>query len=145
MAKARKYELVYVLAPEVSEDGVAELHQQIEAIVARFGGQIEKTDNWGRRRLAYEIGRHKEATYVLETIDGSGELMKEIERRLKVNEQVLRQLVVRVDEDLKAVERARARRQVDVEHRLSRRGASEAEAGEPAAASGAGGEVEGER
>ena len=49
-----------------------------------MGGQIEKTENWGRRKLAYEIGRHKEGTYVLEVILGSGELMKEIDRRLKV-------------------------------------------------------------
>ena len=49
-----------------------------------MGGQIEKTENWGRRKLAYEIGHHKEGTYVLEVIIGSGELMKEIDRRLKV-------------------------------------------------------------
>ena len=65
-------------------DQVAELHTQVEQIVQRMGGTIEKTENWGRRKLAYEIGRHKEGTYVLEMINGSGELMKEIDRRLKV-------------------------------------------------------------
>jgi small subunit ribosomal protein S6 len=120
MNTTRKYELVYVLAPEVSEEGVTELHAQIEATVARFEGQIEKSENWGRRRLAYEIGPHKEGIYLLEFINGSGELMKEIDRRLRVNEQVLRHLVVRVDEELRAVERARSRRQADAQRRVAR-------------------------
>jgi len=108
---SRKYELVYVISPDVSDDQVNELHSQIEAIVQRMGGQIEKTDNWGRRKLAYEIGRHKEGTYVLEVINGSGELMKEIDRRLKViADTVIRHLVVRVDEEQGVIDRMRARR-----------------------------------
>jgi small subunit ribosomal protein S6 len=106
----RKYELVYVISPDVSDDQVNELHSQIDAIVQRMGGQIEKTDNWGRRKLAYEIGRHKEGTYVLEAINGNGELMKEIDRRLKVIDTVIRHLIVRVDEEQAVIERTRARR-----------------------------------
>ena len=106
----RKYELVYVVSPEASDEQVAELHTQVEAIVQRIGGQIEKTENWGRRKLAYEIGRHKEGTYVLEVINGGGELMKEIDRRLKVTDLVIRHLVVRVDEEQGVVERTRTRR-----------------------------------
>ena len=94
----RKYELVYVVSPEASDDQVTDLHNQVEAIVQRIGGSIEKTENWGRRRLAYEIGRHKEGTYVLEVLHGTGELMKEIDRRLKVTDLIIRHLVVRVDE-----------------------------------------------
>jgi small subunit ribosomal protein S6 len=106
----RKYELVYVVSPDATDDQVTDLHTQVEAIVQRMGGQIEKTENWGRRRLAYEIGRHKEGTYVLELINGSGELMKEIDRRLKVSDLVIRQLVVRVDEVQEVVERTRTKR-----------------------------------
>jgi small subunit ribosomal protein S6 len=106
----RKYELVYVISPEASDEQVADLHQQVEAIVQRMNGQLEKTDNWGRRKLAYEIGRHKEGTYVLEVILGGGDLMKEIDRRLKVSDLVIRHLVVRVDEEQAVVERTRARR-----------------------------------
>jgi small subunit ribosomal protein S6 len=106
----RKYELVYVVSPEASDDQVAELHTQVEAIVQRMNGQIEKTDNWGRRKLAYEIGRHKEGTYVLEVISGGGELMKEIDRRLKNMDIVIRHLVIRIDEEQAVVERTRARR-----------------------------------
>jgi small subunit ribosomal protein S6 len=106
----RKYELVYVVSPEASDEQVADLHTQVEAIVQRIGGQIEKTENWGRRKLAYEIGRHKEGTYVLEVLNGGGELMKEIDRRLKVTDLVIRHLVVRVDEEQGVVERTRTRR-----------------------------------
>jgi small subunit ribosomal protein S6 len=106
----RKYELVYVVSPDATDDQVTDLHTQVEAIVQRMGGQIEKTENWGRRRLAYEIGRHKEGTYVLELINGSGELMKEIDRRLKVSDLVIRRLVVRIDEVQEVVERTRSKR-----------------------------------
>ena len=106
----RKYELVYVVSPDASDDQIAELHTQIEAIIQRMGGQLEKTENWGRRKLAYEIGRHKEATYVLEVINGTGELMKEIDRRLKVLDYVIRHLAVRVDEEQGVIERTKTRR-----------------------------------
>ena len=107
----RKYELVYVVSPDSTEEQVNDLHTQIEGIVTRMGGTIEKTDNWGRRKLAYVIGRHKEGTYVLEVISGTGDIMKEIDRRLKViPDVVIRHLVVRVDEDEKVIERARGRR-----------------------------------
>ncbi len=107
---SRRYELVYVVSPEASDEQVAELHSQVEAIVQRMNGQIEKTDNWGRRKLAYEIGRHKEGTYILEVINGGGDLMKEIDRRLKVIDLVIRHLIVRVDEEQGVVDRTRAHR-----------------------------------
>jgi len=106
----RKYELVYVVSPDASDDQVTALHTQVEEIVTRMGGQLEKTENWGRRKLAYEIGRHKEGTYVLEVINGSGELMKELDRRLKVLDYVIRHLAVRVDEHEAVVDRTRGRR-----------------------------------
>jgi small subunit ribosomal protein S6 len=118
----RKYELVYVVSPDATEEQVNDLHAQVEAIVQRIGGQIEKTDNWGRRKLAYEIGRHKEGTYVLETINGTGELMKEIDRRLKVSELVIRHLVVRVDEDQAVIERMRGKRTETSRRRRTARG-----------------------
>ena len=119
---SRKYELVYLVSPDATEDQVTELHTQVDAIVQRMGGQIDKTDNWGRRRLAYEIGRHKEATYVLEVINGSGELLKEIDRRLKVFDLVIRHHIVRVDEAQEVIEHTRARRAVASRRRRIARG-----------------------
>jgi small subunit ribosomal protein S6 len=107
---SRKYELVYVVSPDATDEQVTEVHTQVESIVQRMNGQLEKTDNWGRRKLAYEIGRHKEGTYVLEVINGDGDVMKEIDRRLKVTDLVIRHLVVRVDEEQAVVERTRNER-----------------------------------
>jgi small subunit ribosomal protein S6 len=118
----RKYELVYVVSPDATEEQVTDLHTQVEQIVQRLGGTIDKTENWGRRKLAYEIGRHKEATYVLELIDGTGELMKEIDRRLKVSDLVIRHLVVRIDEDQAVIERTKAKRTETSRRRRTARG-----------------------
>jgi small subunit ribosomal protein S6 len=118
----RQYELVYILPPETSEQQAGELHEQIAGIVSRMNGTIEKTDNWGRRKLAYEIGHFKEGVYVLEVINGSGELMKEVDRRLKVIDEVVRHLIVRVDEEKKVVERTRTKRQSESERRRVKRG-----------------------
>ena len=80
----RQYDLVYILPPDTTEQQATEMHDQIAGIVSRMNGTIEKTENWGRRKLAYEIGPHKEGVYVLEVINGGGDLVKEIDRRLKV-------------------------------------------------------------
>jgi len=127
----RKYELVYVVSPDATDDQVTDLHNQVEAIVQRIGGQIEKTENWGRRKLAYEIGRHKEGTYVLEAINGSGELLKEIDRRLRVTDLIIRHLVVRVDEDQAVVDRRRtARTETSRRRRIARGLPAERQPGE---------------
>ena len=118
----RKYELVYVVSPDAAEEQVNELHTQVEQIVGRMGGAIEKTENWGRRKLAYEIGRHKEGTYVLEVINGNGDLMKEIDRRLRVTDLIIRHLTVRVDEEQGVIERMRGRRTETTRRRRIARG-----------------------
>jgi small subunit ribosomal protein S6 len=121
MSTSRQYELVYIITPEASEQAVADLHAQIEQIVQRYSGTLDKTENWGRRKLAYEIGHHREGTYVVETITGSGELVKEIDRRLRVNDQVVRHLIVRVDEELRVAERTReARKSAQARRRVAR-------------------------
>ena len=118
----RQYELVYILPPETTEAQVTELHDQVAAVVSRMNGQIEKTENWGRKRLAYEIARHKEGVYVLEVINGSGELMKELDRRLRVMDLVIRHSVVRVDEEKKVVDRTRTKRATESARRRVKRG-----------------------
>jgi small subunit ribosomal protein S6 len=130
MAAPRQYELVYIAAPDSTEEQVADLHAQVEAIVARFGGRIETTENWGRRKLAYEISRQREGIYVLEIIHGSGELVKELDRRLRVIDTVIRHLIVRVDEELRVAERARVARKAHVERRRAARGVPAAAEGE---------------
>jgi small subunit ribosomal protein S6 len=122
MSTPRQYELVYIVTPEATDQEVADLHTQIEQIVQRFNGTFDKTENWGRRKLAYEIGKHREGTYVVETISGSGDLMKEIDRRLRVTDQVIRHLIVRVDAELRVAERTRSARQAASARRRVARG-----------------------
>ncbi len=122
MQEMRQYELVYVMNPDAGEEAVNGLHARVEEIVTSRGGQIDKTDNWGRRRLAYEIDRHKEGTYVLELFSGPAELVAELDRRLKVADDILRYLIVRVDEDLRKAERTRSRRQSRRQRRRAARG-----------------------
>jgi small subunit ribosomal protein S6 len=122
MSQIRQYELVYIVSPDASEQTVADLHTQIEQVVQRFNGVLDKTENWGRRKLAYEIGHAREGTYVIETISGGGEMMKEIDRRLRVTDTIIRHLTVRVDDDLKVADRLRAERKATQARRRTARG-----------------------
>ena len=122
MKSPAQYELIYVVAPDVGEEEVSAVHEEVSALVSRFDGRIVKTDNWGRRRLAYEIKRHTEGTYVLELIEGSGEMLRELDRRLRVLDQIMRHLVVRIDRELNVADRARTRRKRRVEKRRVARG-----------------------
>ncbi len=123
----RTYELVYIMRPDSTEQQVADLHSQVEAIVSRMGGTIgEKSEAaqafGGRRRMAYEIGKHKEGIYVLDVIHGDGALVHELDRRLKVTEGLLRHMVVRVDESQEKVDRARTKRTDESRRRRVARG-----------------------
>lgn len=122
MSATKQYELVYIVAPEATEEQVADLHTQVETVVTRYQGTLDRTENWGRRRLAYTIGRHKEGIYVLEVLTGGGDLVKELDRRLKVLDIIVRHLIVRVDEDLRIAARAKATRQAKTSRRRIARG-----------------------
>ena len=126
MSELRQYELIYVLSPEMDDESVKEFHTQIFEIVGNLGGEIENTDIWGRRRLAYEINNHREGIYVLELINGPGAMVGELDRRLRVNDQVLRHSVVRVDEDLRKAKHVRDRRQGKENRRRAARGPTSA-------------------
>jgi small subunit ribosomal protein S6 len=122
MTTERQYELVYIAGPEATEAEMADLHTQVEQIASRFNGRIEKSENWGKRKLAYEIGRHREGIYVLEHLYGSGEMTKELDRRLKVSDVVIRHLIVRIDEDVEKANRATTERKADSARRRVARG-----------------------
>jgi small subunit ribosomal protein S6 len=122
MNAERQYELVYITPPDTTEEALAELHQQVASVVERFKGRIERTEPWGRRRLAYTINNQREGTYVLEVIHGPAALTTELDRRLRVLDIVMRHLIVRVDEDLAMAERAKVRRKAATVSRRVRRG-----------------------
>ncbi len=122
MSTARQYELMYIVSPEATEQELADLHGQVEGIVGRFEGRIDKSEAWGKRRLAYPIKRHREGHYVLDFLTGPGDMVKELDRRLKVIDQVVRHLIVRVDEDVRVAERRRSEREAWVAKRREARG-----------------------
>jgi small subunit ribosomal protein S6 len=122
VSTTRQYELVYIALPDSSEEVLADLHQQVAGIVERFGGTIDRTENWGRRRLAYDLNNQREGTYVLEVITAPPAMTTELDRRLRVLDVVMRHLIVRVDEELAVAERARTRRKTATAARRVRRG-----------------------
>ena len=77
-------------------------------LMTSAGGKMERVDRMGRRRLAYRVARYREGLYVLFTLEGSGDTVKELERRLKVNDAVIKFLTVRIDEELERAEKWKA-------------------------------------
>jgi small subunit ribosomal protein S6 len=122
MASVRQYELIYIVPPETTEDTLNDVQQQVQVVVERFGGNIERTEPWGRRRLAYEIAGHREGVYVFHLINGPAAMMAEMDRRLRVLDAVVRHMAVRVDEELGVADRAQARRKAATAARRVRRG-----------------------
>jgi len=122
----RDYELGFILSPEVSEDETRALLERVEQIVANYGGQIVKINQWGRRRLAYPIERHRDGFYVFIDMILTPETVAELERTLTVSEIVLRHMVKR--RDPKAVQKEREER----EEREARAAAAAAAAAETA-------------
>ncbi len=93
----RKYEMVYVLAPTLGEEDLATANERVSTIV-NGSGTVESVEAWGRKRLAYEIEDHKEGFYHVMHFNSDAEGPKEIDRLMKINDDVLRYLVVRVEE-----------------------------------------------
>jgi small subunit ribosomal protein S6 len=107
----RTYEVMYIAAPETVEDEINKLNESLTGIIEKAGGTIVKTENWGRRRLAYPINKKSEGYYVLFEIEGSGQEIAELERRMRVNDQIYRYMTVRVDEERKAADKIIAKRE----------------------------------
>ena len=106
----RTYEVSFIAAPNTADDDLAKLTSQLEHIVTDRGGKVAKIDNWGRRKMAYRIEKFDEGLYHFLFIEGSGQEIAEVERRLRVTDFVIRHLTVRTDEDLKRAEKVKARR-----------------------------------
>jgi small subunit ribosomal protein S6 len=104
----RKYELIFIVRTDLPEEDLGKLITQMEGVVTSHGGKIEKVEKMGRRRLAYRVQRQREGVYILFVIEGTGDTVKEFERRLRVNDAVIKYLSVRVDEELKRAEKAKA-------------------------------------
>ncbi len=110
MADKRTYEVIFIVNPDVADDEVMRLSEGVQKIITGQGGTIVKTEMMGKRQLAYEINHKKDGTYVLLEVEGSGSEIAEVERRMRVNDQILRYMTVRVDEARRRAEKFKARR-----------------------------------
>lgn len=110
MAEKRVYEVVFIVDPDTSEEDSTRLTENLQHIVTDKGGVVTKTENMGRRQLAYRIGRQNDGIFMLFEIEGTGGEIAELERRMRVSDQVMRYLTVRVDEDRRRAEKLKAKR-----------------------------------
>ncbi len=108
----RTYEVIFISSPNTTDEEVNKLTTQIEHAATERGGKITKIDPWGRRKLAYSIGKFDDGIYTLIHIEGTGQEIAEIERRLRVTDFVIRYMSVRTDEDLKRAAKMKAKRRV---------------------------------
>lgn len=117
MATPRQYEVVFIVDPGADDAEVSRLTDIHKQIVTDQGGTITKEESWGKRPLAYEILHHNDGTFVLLEIEGSGREIAELERRMRVNDRIIRYLTVRVDEDRRRAEKFKERRARKAEKR----------------------------
>jgi small subunit ribosomal protein S6 len=95
-----KYELALVVNARIDDEERAKVLEKVQGYVTRFGGTISKVDEWGKRRLAYEIQKMREGFYYFIQFESESDAPIEIERRLRIMDNVLRYLIVRRDEDV---------------------------------------------
>jgi len=110
----RTYEVAFIAVPNTAEDELSKLNSLIEQIITDRGGKITKVDNWGRRKLAYRIGKFDEGVYTFVYFEGAGKEIAEVERRLRVTDFIIRYLTVRTDEALKRAQKLKSKRKVSL-------------------------------
>ena len=101
----REYETIYILKPDTIADQVGEVNTRVKGIIEDGGGKILKLDNWGKRRLAYEIQKERKGVYLYWQYLGGPEIVAEFERNLRMLDPVIRYMTVRLDENVDPAER----------------------------------------
>ena len=104
----RTYELMFIVRPDMTEEDQDKLISNLEHAVSSSGGQVKNVEKMGKPRLAYTVRRFNDGMYILLTFTGSGGLVHELERRLRVSEAVIKFLSVRIDQEDKRLEKIKA-------------------------------------
>jgi small subunit ribosomal protein S6 len=121
----RVYEELFIVRPDVTEEEVEGIVEPLRGVVTNAGGTVDKVDKWGVRRLAYKVEKRNDGYYILmQFTSAAPTVVREVERRLRVNDAVMKFITVRIDEKLKKVEKRRKAR----DKRAARRPASAAAA-----------------
>ena len=101
----RIYEQLFIIRPDAAEEEIEAYVEQLKGVISSAQGVVDKVEKWGSRKLAYKVGKYHEGYYVLFQFTCGPELPKELERRLKVSDLVLKFLTVRIDQKLKKLEK----------------------------------------
>lgn len=108
---------MYIVDPDTPTERIGKLNEAVGKLVEKEGGTVIRMDDMGIRTLAYPINKKSEGYYVLYEIEGTGQEIAELERRMRVNDMIIRYITVRVDEDRKTAEKLRSRREKRAENR----------------------------
>ena len=127
----RIYEVLFIADPNLGDPEQDALAALVQGYIEKEGGKVQRVEKWGKKRLAYTIKKQREGNYVLMVIEGGPVLVKELERRLRVTDGILRFITVRVDEDLAKAERRKAQRAVEEAKRREHTGGRPPKAPEP--------------
>lgn len=122
----RTYEVMYIIDPDTAADKIEKLNEAVGKLIEKEGGEIVRRDDIGLKTMAYPIQKKAEGHYVLFEINGSGQEIAELERRMRVNDMIMRYITVRVDEDRKKATKLRSKREARAAKRASFRPAPEA-------------------
>jgi small subunit ribosomal protein S6 len=107
----RIYEELFIVRPNATEEEIDPLVEQLRQVIATRGGTVDKSDKWGIRKLAYRLQKQSEGYYILLQFSATPETVKEVERRLRVSDLVLKFITVRIDEKLKKIEKRKKSRE----------------------------------
>ena len=117
----RLYDLIFICRPATPEDEIAKIMKTLEHVIAEHKGTIVKNENWGTKRLAYRVAKNREGIFIyLQITSTDGEIVKELERRLKVFEPVIKYQTVRLDEEMKLQKKLVARRELKLSRKPRR-------------------------
>jgi small subunit ribosomal protein S6 len=108
----RLYDLIFICLPTTPEEDVAKIIATLEQVIADRSGKVEKLEKWGTRKMAYRVAKQREGYYVYMSLRGAQpDLIKELERRLKVSDAVIKYMTVRLDEEIKRQQKLVGRRE----------------------------------
>jgi small subunit ribosomal protein S6 len=107
----RVYEELFIVKPDAAEEEVDGFVDQLKTLITTAKGNIDKVDNWGVRKLAYRVSKYAEGRYILIQFSSSPESVKEIERRLRVTDMVIKFITVRIDEKQKKIDKRKKARE----------------------------------
>lgn len=107
----RIYEELFIVRPDSTDEVIDPIIEQVKTVITNAGGTVDKVEKWGMRRLAYRVLKFTEGQYILIVFTAKAEAVREIERRLRVSDAVMKFLTVRIDEKLKRIEKRKKARE----------------------------------